>query len=74
MNGDFVPRDDNVARPFQEARARSWGFAELDTHALTVESSGNDVTHGPFAFRQMTTGQLLSLGAAVGVGVLGALF
>lgn len=74
LNGDFVPVDGNVARPVQGERVRGWGFVELNTHSLTVESSGNDVTYGPFAFQQLTAPRLLELGVAVGRGILRELY
>ena len=70
LNGDFVPLDDNVARPVQGERARGWGFTALQTHGLTIESSGNDVTYGPYAGQQMTPERLLALGETVGRGVV----
>lgn len=74
LNGDFVPLDDNVARTVQGERVRGWGFTALQTHGLTVESSGNDVTYGPHNGEQMTPERLLALGEAVGRGILRELF
>ena len=74
LNGDFVPLDDNVARPVQGERVRGWGFTALQTHGLTVESSGNDVTYGPHSGEQMTPERLLLLGEAVGRGIQRQLF
>ena len=74
INGDFVPLDNNVARVVQGERVRGWGFTELHTHGLTIESSGNDVTYGPFLGQQMTPERLLALGEAVGQGILRTLF
>ena len=70
LNGDFVPMDDNVARPVQGERARGWGFTALQTHGLTIESSGNDVTYGPYAGQQMTPERLLAMGETVGSGIV----
>ena len=69
LNGDFVPLDGNVARTVQGERVRGWGFTALQTHGLTVESSGNDVTYGPHNGEQMTPERLLALGEAVGRGI-----
>ena len=74
INGDFVPLENSVARPVQGERVRGWGFSELDTHGLTIESSGNDVRYGPFTGQQMTPERLLALGEAVGRGILRELF
>lgn len=74
LNGDFVPLDQNPARPVQGERVRGWGFTALGTHGLTVESSGSDVTYGPFAGQQMTAARLLALGEAVGRGIFRELF
>jgi hypothetical protein len=74
INGDFRPLDDNLARPVQGERVRGWGFTDLQTHGLTIESSGNDVTYGPFSGQQMTPERLLALGESVGRGILRTLF
>lgn len=74
LNEDFVPLDQNTARPVQGERVRGWGFTELHTHGLTIESSGNDVTYGPFLGQQMSPDRLLALGEAVGRGLLRTLF
>jgi len=70
INGDFVPLSNSVARPVQGERVRGWGFSDMQTHGFTIESSGNDMTYGPFAGQQMTPERLLALGEAVGRGIL----
>lgn len=74
VNPDFVALSGSVARPVDAARARGWGFTALDAQSITIESSGNDVTYGPFAGEQMTPERLLALGEAVGRGILRTLF
>jgi hypothetical protein len=75
LNPDFIGLSGSVARPVDMGqRARSWGFYALQTHGLTVESSGNDVTYGPNVGKQQTIGRLLDLGAAVGMAVAEELY
>ncbi len=77
LNPDFIHISGSVEGPPSvdiSPRARGWAYDELQTHGLTVESSGNDVIYGPNAGRQQTVDRLLTLGATVGMAVAQQLY
>ncbi len=71
INPDFTFDESVETSPGNPGIAWAWAYLTFRTHAVTFESSYQDITYGPNAGEYMTVDRLLALGEAFGRATAG---
>jgi len=66
LNPDFTTDDSELSTPENPGIAWAWAYETFGTHAVTFETSFQDVEYGPNAASYMTAGRWKALGEAFG--------
>lgn len=69
LNPDFTVEGSSASSELDTRIAKNWAYEALGVHAITFESSYQDVTYGPHAGEYMTTDRLRALGRDFGRAV-----